>query len=55
MLDDVQVVLKRSLSASRWTFVLDKEGTIVYRNEKVNARNDSEEVLAFIKEHAAKQ
>ena len=41
--------LFRGTTASRWTFIIDKEGKIVYKNDKVNATNDTEEVLNFIK------
>ncbi|MDO8952556.1 MAG: peroxiredoxin [Draconibacterium sp.] len=41
--------LVRGVSASRWTFIIDKKGNIVYKNEQVNAEKDTEEVLAFLK------
>ena len=41
--------LVRGVSASRWTFIIDKKGNIVYKNEQVNAEKDTEEVLSFIK------
>ena len=39
----------RSFSMSRWTFVLDKEGKVVYINTKVNAAEDSKTVIAILK------
>ena len=30
---------------SRWTFVIDKDGKIVYKNEKANVRDDAQKVL----------
>jgi len=41
--------LVRGVSASRWTFIIDKKGKIVYKNEQVDAAKDAEAVLAFIK------
>lgn len=41
--------LVRELSAKRWTFIIDKDGKIIYKNEAVNAEKDSEEVLSFLK------
>jgi peroxiredoxin Q/BCP len=41
--------LVRGITASRWTFIIDKNGKIVYKNEQVNVEKDTEEVLSFIK------
>jgi peroxiredoxin Q/BCP len=41
--------LVRSATTSRWTFIIDKKGKIVYKNEQVDAAKDAEAVLAFIK------
>jgi peroxiredoxin Q/BCP len=41
--------LVRGTTASRWTFIIDKQGKIVYKNEQVEASKDTEEVLSFIK------
>lgn len=41
--------LVRGVTASRWTFVVDKKGTIVYINSEVDATTDTQEVLNFIK------
>lgn len=43
---DVEV--ERGATASRWTFVIGKDGTIVSKNEKVNAPEDSKQVLDLI-------
>jgi thioredoxin-dependent peroxiredoxin len=42
---------ERGVTTSRWTFILDKNGKVVYKNEQVNAKADSEEVLSFLKEN----
>ncbi|MDB4582224.1 peroxiredoxin [Draconibacterium sp.] len=44
--------LVRGTTASRWTFVIDKDGKIVYKNDEVNATKDTEEVLNFIKNNS---
>jgi len=41
--------LTRGATASRWTFIIDKNGNIVYKNELVDAAKDAEAVLAFLK------
>ena len=41
--------LVRGITASRWTFIIDKKGKIVYKNEQVDAAKDTEQVLSFIK------
>ncbi len=41
--------LVRGATASRWTFIIDKKGNIVYKNEQVDAAKDAEAVLAFLK------
>lgn len=39
----------RSTSISRWTFVIDKEGKVVYKNTKVKATEDTKTVLDALK------
>ncbi|HSH19150.1 MAG TPA: peroxiredoxin [Draconibacterium sp.] len=41
--------LVRGITASRWTFIIDKKGKIAYKNEQVNVEKDTEQVLSFIK------
>jgi len=41
-------VFSRSMSLSRWTFILDKEGRIIYKNDKVKAANDSAGILKVL-------
>lgn len=41
--------LVRGITANRWTFIIDKNGKIVYKNEQVNVEKDTEQVLSFIK------
>lgn len=42
------VNLIRGTTASRWTFIIDKEGKIAYKNEQVDAAKDAEMVLGFL-------
>ena len=44
-----EVTLVRGVTTSRWTFVIDKNGKIVYVNTKVNPEKDSENVIEIIK------
>lgn len=44
--------LVRGATASRWTFIIDKNGTIVYKNTDVDATKDSDEILEFIKNNS---
>lgn len=41
----------RNLTTSRWTFIIGKDGKVIYKNEEVNAREDTSTVLAVLKEH----
>jgi len=42
------VTLKREVTAARWTFIIGKDGKVLYRNTKVNPVEDSKQVVAFI-------
>lgn len=44
--------LVRGVTTSRWTFVIDKNGKIVYKNTEVDASKDTEEILDFIKKNS---
>lgn len=44
-------LLVRGITASRWTFVLDKNRKIIYKNAEVNAAEDSKKVMEVIKKH----
>lgn len=41
-------VLKRGVTAARWTFVIDKNGKIALKNTQVDAANDSRAVAEFV-------
>jgi peroxiredoxin Q/BCP len=42
------VVLKRAATIQRWTFVIGKDGKIIYKNTKVDPVADSKQIAAFI-------
>jgi len=48
-IDGKDVTLERGVTSSRWTFIIDKSGKIVYKNSEVNAEKDSETTLSIIK------
>lgn len=50
--DGKEVELERGTTANRWTFIIDKNGKVVYKNEDVDASNDTEEVLSFLKNNS---
>ena len=46
--DGKKVTLSRGVTSKRWTFVISKDGKVVYRNDKVNAAKDSEAVCSVL-------
>ena len=47
-IDDKEVPLVRTATARRWTFVIDRNGTIVHKDAKVDARSDPETIAKVI-------
>ena len=43
-----QLSLTRGITATRWTFVVDMNGKLIYKNKDVSASQDSETVLNHI-------
>lgn len=41
-------LLVRDVTLRRWTFVIGKDGTIIYKNDSVNPAEDSEQILSFL-------
>ncbi|HDY87851.1 MAG TPA: peroxiredoxin [bacterium] len=41
--------LKRSFTEARWTFIIGKDGKIIYKDTEVNAEKDSNNVIKFLK------
>jgi len=50
--DGAQVELARGVTTSRWTFVIDKKGKIIYKNTEVNAAEDSKAILSLLRPSA---
>ena len=48
MIGETEITLERGVTASRWTFVIDKDWKIAHKDTKVNAVKDSAKVLAVI-------
>lgn len=47
----VEHELIRNITIKRWTFIVGKDGKIIYKNEAVDAEKDSREVLNFLSMH----
>jgi len=47
-IDNSDVVLKRGVTAKRWTFIIGKDGLIKYMNTQVDAENDYKAVLEIL-------
>ncbi len=49
--EGTSVTLNRGVTAARWTFIIDKEGNIIYKNTDVNPEEDSDVVMNVIEKH----
>jgi peroxiredoxin Q/BCP len=49
VIDGEEVELKRGVTAARWTFIIDLDGKIAHKDEKVNAAQDTDKVLKIVK------
>jgi peroxiredoxin Q/BCP len=49
------VSLERGVTASRWTFVIDRDGKIALKDDKVDASKDTERTLKVVEKLAAKK
>jgi len=47
-IDGVDYDLVRNVTTKRWTFIIDRDGKIAYKDENVNARQDAEKVMSVI-------
>jgi peroxiredoxin Q/BCP len=47
-IDGQDKTFKRGVTASRWTFIIDKNGNVAYVNPQVDAPNDSKAVMAAL-------
>jgi peroxiredoxin Q/BCP len=43
-----EIVLTRGGNASRWTFIIGKDGKIAFKNTRVNFSDDAKQVLAAL-------
>jgi len=43
--------LERAQTSARWTFILDGQGKLIFKDSKVNAKQDAAKVMAFIRKH----
>lgn len=46
--DGKEIEVERGVTIPRWTFVIGKDGTILYKNAKVNPAQDSKQILEAI-------
>jgi len=44
------ITLERGITTSRWTFIIDKSGKVIYKNTEVDAEADSKNTIAVIKD-----
>lgn len=49
-IDGVDYDLVRNVTTKRWTFIIDRDGKIAYKDENVNARQDAEKVMSVIED-----
>ncbi|MCC5929879.1 MAG: peroxiredoxin [Cyclobacteriaceae bacterium] len=52
-IDGKDFTLLRDVTTARWTFIIDKDGKIMYKNADVNVDQDPENVINAIKDHLA--
>jgi peroxiredoxin Q/BCP len=50
--DGNPIVLKRGVTADRWTFVINKDGKIIYKNTKVNPTQDSKQIIELVEKQS---
>ncbi|SNR77218.1 peroxiredoxin [Lutibacter flavus] len=51
-IDGENFLLVRSITTPRWTFILNKERKVIYKNAEVNAVEDSKNVKEIIKNYS---
>lgn len=52
VVDGEEIILNRDVSTARWTFIIDLEGKIVYKDTEVDAAGDSQTVISAIEQLA---
>jgi peroxiredoxin Q/BCP len=48
-IDGKEIVLKRPCTFARWTFILGKDGKVLYKDTHVDAPNDSRKAIEFLR------
>ena len=46
---DQEIELKRAYTPSRWTFILDNTGKVIYKDTEADFNNDNQKVIKFLK------
>jgi len=49
LIDGAETLLVRNATAKRWTFIIDRDGNVVYKDSQVNAKQDPEKIQQVIK------
>ncbi|TWU25006.1 putative peroxiredoxin bcp [Novipirellula galeiformis] len=49
IIEGTERTLNRDVTAKRWTFVIDRDGKIAYKNDKVQAKQDAAKILEVVK------
>ncbi|MGA0039136.1 MAG: peroxiredoxin [Pirellulales bacterium] len=49
LIGDQEKLLLRTATTQRWTFVIDREGKVAYKDDKVQAAEDPEKIAAVVK------
>jgi peroxiredoxin Q/BCP len=50
--DGNPIKLKRGVTAQRWTFVINKDGKVIYKNTDVKPAEDSKQILELIEKQS---
>lgn len=45
---DQEIEVSRAYTLSRWTFILDKTGKVIYKDTEVDFNNDNQKVINFL-------
>ncbi len=48
LVNGAETLLTRSATTKRWTFVIDRQGNVVYKDSQVNARKDPETIQKVV-------
>ena len=43
-----EIEIKRSYTPSRWTFILDNSGKIIYKDTEADFNNDNQKIIEFL-------